>query len=187
MLFNTHSQIEGQHAFLSASNYSWINYDEDKLIRSYETSKAKREGVILHDFAARCIALGIRLEDLPLTLNMYVNDCIGYKMRPEQTLFWSPTFFGTSDAIGFRNNKLRIFDYKSGLLPASVHQLEIYAALFCLEYRFKPFELDEIDLRIYQDNEIVAYEGDADAITHIMEKGKTFAGYVTEWREEERA
>ncbi len=28
MNFNSHKNLEGQHAFLSASNYSWINYSE---------------------------------------------------------------------------------------------------------------------------------------------------------------
>jgi hypothetical protein len=56
-----------------------------------------------------------------------------------------------------------------GHFAASVHQLEVYAALFCLEYRFKPFEI-EIELRIYQNDEVQIYEADPDVITHIMDK-----------------
>ena len=35
MVFNKHSDLEGSHAFLSASKYHWINYDEEKLAQSY--------------------------------------------------------------------------------------------------------------------------------------------------------
>ena len=31
MNFNNHSNLEGQHAFLGASKYHWINYGEDKV------------------------------------------------------------------------------------------------------------------------------------------------------------
>ena len=31
MIFNNHSNLEGQHAFLGASKYHWINYDETKV------------------------------------------------------------------------------------------------------------------------------------------------------------
>lgn len=35
MNWNNHSVFEGQHAFLGASKYHWINYDEGKLADSY--------------------------------------------------------------------------------------------------------------------------------------------------------
>ena len=35
MIFNKHSNLEGQHAFLGASKYHWINYSEDKVADSY--------------------------------------------------------------------------------------------------------------------------------------------------------
>ena len=35
MNFNKHSKLEGQHAFLGASKYHWINYDEEKIAESY--------------------------------------------------------------------------------------------------------------------------------------------------------
>ena len=40
MIFNEHSRLKGQHAFLSASNYHWRNYDVDKLIDIWNNSQA---------------------------------------------------------------------------------------------------------------------------------------------------
>ena len=40
MKFNDHSRLEGAHAFLSASKYHWVNYDDAKLIESYRTAQA---------------------------------------------------------------------------------------------------------------------------------------------------
>ena len=141
MNFNKHFSLEGQHAFLGASKYHWINYDEDKLVESYSKFKATQRGTELHDFAARCIKLGQRLPKSDKTLNLYVNDAITYKMTPEQVLYFSENCFGTADAIGFRNNLLRIHDLKTGVTPAHMEQLEIYAALFCLEYGKRPGEI----------------------------------------------
>ena len=36
MTFNEHSRLIGQHAFLGASKYHWINYDVDKLATVYK-------------------------------------------------------------------------------------------------------------------------------------------------------
>lgn len=173
MLFNDHSRLTGQHAFLSASKYHWINYDEEKLERVFTARMASQRGTDLHAFALDAIRLGVRLPKSAKTLHLYVNDAIGYRMTPEQILFYSENAFGTCDTISFRRNKLRIHDLKTGLHPCSVHQLEVYAALFCLEYKFKPFDI-EIELRIYQNDEVQVYEGDPDVITHIMDKIVTF-------------
>ena len=51
----------------------------------------------------------------------------------------------------------------------SMHQLEIYAAIFCLEYRVKPHDI-QMELRIYQSNEVQVYEPNPDDILDIMEK-----------------
>jgi hypothetical protein len=169
MRFNPHTNLLGQHAILSASKYHWMNYDEEKMDRVYLSSLAAQRGVELHAFAHEAIRLGIKLVGNSQTLNLYVNDAIGFKMTPEQVLYYSDNCFGTADTISFRKGKLRIHDLKTGRLPASVHQLEIYAALFCLEYRMKPFEID-IELRIYQSNEALIFEADPDVITHIMDK-----------------
>ena len=41
MNFNKHSDLEGCHAFLSASKYHWINYDDEKLVTAYENFLAR--------------------------------------------------------------------------------------------------------------------------------------------------
>lgn len=169
MNFNEHSEYKGLHAFLGASNYHWLNYDKDKLITVFNNTLAKDRGVILHDFAAQCITLNERLPDEQKTLNMYVNDAIGYKMKPEQILYYSDNCFGTADTISFRNNTLRIHDLKTGINPANINQLRIYAAIFCLEYKQKPEKID-IELRIYQNNEILFECPDPIIITDIMKK-----------------
>ena len=169
MNFNKHFQYEGQHAFLGASNYHWLNYDDDKIATTYLNLLAKQRGTELHEFAAKCIKLGQKLPKSRNTLNMYVNDAIGYKMTPEVVLFYSDNCFGTADSISFRNNKLRIHDYKSGVTPAHMEQLEIYAALFCLEYKHEPEKID-IELRLYQSNEVVFSEPTPERIRSIMNK-----------------
>lgn len=183
MRFNVHSQLAGKHAFLSASKSSWLNYDDDKLERVFVSQMAAQRGTDLHKLANDAIKLGVRLPETPTTMNLYVNDCIGFRMKPEQTLFYSPNCFGTADAIGFRKNKLRISDLKTGTFKTSERQLEVYAALFCLEYRFKPHDI-EIELRIYQNDEIRIYEADPVAIQSIMEKIVRFDDYINRLREE---
>ena len=173
MNFNVHSNLEGRHAFLSGSKVSWLNYDDDKLVRAWRNDQAKECGTILHEFAAQCIKLNQRLPEDPITLNMYVNDAIGYKMRPEQPLYYSENCFGTADSICFRKNILRIHDLKTGTTTVHIEQLYIYAALFCLEYHYDPHEI-EMEFRIYQNNDILTDVPDPDDISEIMEKIKRF-------------
>ena len=104
---------------------------------------------------------------------MYVNDAIGFKMEPEQVLYYSDNWFGTADAIIFRNYLLRIHDLKTGVTKAHMEQLEIYAALFCLEYNKRPGDID-MELRIYQNNEILIHQPEADDILPIMDKIMSF-------------
>lgn len=169
MNFNKHLNLEGRHAFLGASKYHWLNYDEEKVAESYSKFLAVQKGTILHEFAAQCISLGQKLPKSPKTLNMYVNDSIGFKMTPEQPLYYSENCFGTADAISFKSNILRINDLKTGVVPAHIEQLEIYAALFCLEYRIKPSDI-KIELRLYQNNEIIFHDPTAEDILPIMDK-----------------
>lgn len=169
MNFNKHYNINGSHAFLGASKYNWVNYDEEKLALAYNRFLAKEKGTRLHDFACECIRLGIRLPKTKKTLNMYVNDAIGFRMEPEQPLYYSDNCFGTADAISFRQNVLRIHDLKNGVTKASVTQLEIYAALFCLEYGKSPNDID-MELRIYQSDEILIHEPIREDILYIMNK-----------------
>ena len=183
MNFNRHSELEGLHAFLGASKHSWVNYDEEKLEDSYLKALAKQRGTRLHDYACESIRLGIKLPKNNKTLNMYVNDAIGFKMTPEQPLFYSRNCFGTADTISFRTKKLRIHDLKTGITPASFVQLEIYAALFCLEYDVDPNEI-EIELRIYQLDEIHVEEPEKEQILYIMRKIIDFDRLIERLREE---
>lgn len=184
MNFNKHLKFEGQHAFLGASKYHWINYDEAKVAEAYSRFQAIQQGTILHAFAAQCIRLGQKLPKSQKTLNMYVNDAIGYKMTPEQVLFYSENCFGTADAIAFRGNQLRIHDLKTGVTPTHIEQLEIYAALFCLEYKVNPGNIG-IELRIYQNNEILCHEPTAEEIAPIIDKIISFDKIIDKLKEQE--
>jgi hypothetical protein len=168
MIFNKHSNLVGQHAFLSASKYHWVNYDVEKLDRTYIAALAAKRGTELHEFAHSAIRLGVKLPRSTKTLNTYINDAIGYRMESEQVLYYSENCFGTADAISYKSNLLRIHDLKTGVTPTSEHQLEIYAALFCLEYHIKPATI-AMEFRIYQMDEVRVYVGDPDVITHIMD------------------
>lgn len=102
------------------------------------------------------------------TVKDYINDGIGYKMMVEQPLVYNDDFFGTADSIVFRDGMLRIHDLKTGTLPAKMEQLQVYAALFCLEYKTKPSEVD-MELRLYQSNEIVVFNPTAEDVLPIMD------------------
>lgn len=182
MNFNTHSRLEGRHAFLSPSNYHWLRYSEDRLVERYTTAKAAQRGTELHAFAHEAIRLGIQLPITQETLNMYVNDAIGYKMQVEQPLYYSENCFGHADTLCFQDGLLRVHDLKTGVVPASAQQLEIYAALFCLEYIITPHEI-EFELRIYQSNEVSCFVPFAETIVHIMDKIILFDQRIEELKE----
>ena len=184
MNFNRHSNLEGQHAFLGASKYHWINYDEDKISSAYAKYLATLRGTELHAFAAQCIKLGQKLPRSNKTLNAYVNDAIGFKMTPEQVLYYSDNCFGTADAICFRNDILRIHDLKTGEVRAHMEQLEIYAALFCLEYKYDPSKIN-MELRIYQNNEIIVHNPDARDIGPIMDQIVSFDMIIDKLKSQE--
>lgn len=184
MNWNRHSNLEGMHAFLGASSYHWINYDEEKVADTYVKWRATQRGSQLHAFAAQCIMLGQKLPRSEKTLNMFVNDAIGYKMTPEQILYYSPNCFGTTDAISFRNNFLRIHDLKTGETPAHMEQLMVYAALFCLEYGMKPSEID-MELRIYQNDQVLCHNATVEDIFPIMDRIVTFDKVINNMRERE--
>lgn len=116
---------------------------------------------------------------------MYVNDAIGFGMTPEQVLYYSPNCFGTADTISFKKNILRIHDLKTGETKASLHQLEVYAALFCLEYDIKPGELDDIELRIYQNDDVLVGHPQADDILPIMDSIIHFDKLIEKCKEED--
>lgn len=169
MNFNRHYGLEGKHAFLSASQYHWLNYTDEKLVDRFNNWKATERGTRLHALAAQLIDEGIKLPRTNQTLNMYVNDGIGFKMTTEQILYFSENCFGTADSISFNKDFLRIHDLKTGVTPAHMEQLEIYAALFCLEYQIKPGEIG-MELRLYQNDEKIIFTPTAEDIFPIMDK-----------------
>lgn len=170
MEWRKHYNLKGQHAIMSPSQHAWLNDDEEKFVERVNRAEAARKGTEIHEIAASLIKNGIALPQTTQTLNMYVNDGIGFRMTPEQPLYYSPNCFGTADAIVFDDTRkfLRIHDLKTGTSPVSMKQLEIYAALFCLEYGYKPGFIS-MELRIYQCDDIVVANPTAADIAPIMD------------------
>ena len=183
MNLHKYSAYEGQHAFLGASNYHWINYTPEKLITVYRNFKAVEMGTRLHSFAAECIRLKQKLPRSTKTLNMYVNDAIGFGMEPEVVLFYSPNCFGTADAIWFDDHTLRIHDLKTGSTPAHMEQLYIYAALFFLDYHANPTEY-KVELRIYQHDEVLIENPASIDISNYMLKIQSFDKIIEDLKKE---
>lgn len=169
MKFNNHLNLEGLHAVFSPSQSSWLRYDDNKALDFYTNRKAAEIGTRLHAWAKETIDLGIKQPRSKKTIYAYVNDAIGFKMNTEVVLYYSDKFFGTADSISFRNGTLRIHDLKTGKTPVHMEQLEIYAALFCLEYKIKPGEIN-MELRIYQNDEVLIHNPTAEDILPIMDK-----------------
>lgn len=169
MNFIRHSNLNGLHAPFSPSQSSWLRYDDDRAMEAFLNKKAAEMGTRLHAWAKETIDLGIRQPKSKKTLYAYVNDAIGFKMSTEVVLFYSERFFGTADSIAFRDNFLRIHDLKTGKIPADMEQLEIYAALFCLEYKVKPEDIG-MELRLYQNDEIIYHNPTAEDVRQIMDK-----------------
>lgn len=171
MRWNDHSRYEGQHALFSPSQPSWLNYDDQRFFTFLDSVRAKELGTRKHKFAQMCIELRRWLPKEPAdTLSLYVNDAISLNMRPEQVLFYSKYFFGTTDAISFTNGALlRIHDLKTGMIPGKMDQLLIYDALFCLEYDIVPEEIGH-SLRIYQFDTFVESEPLPEEVRRVMDK-----------------
>ena len=169
MIFQKHLNLEGLHAPFSPSKSSWLRYDDDKAVEVFRNRKASEMGTRLHAWAKETIDLGIKQPRSRKTIYAYVNDAIGFKMKTEVVLYYSERFFGTADAISFRDGVLRIHDLKTGTLPVHMEQLEIYAALFCLEYKIKPGDI-KMELRIYQNDEVLYHNPTAEDILPIMDK-----------------
>lgn len=185
MHFKKHLRLQGEHAFLSPSNYHWVNYTPERLVERWTAAQAGAYGDMQHAYALREIREG-RLSSLIGTVGMYINDAIKYKMTCEQILYYSENCFGTADTISFHRKKLRIHDLKTGFTKASVRQLEVYAALFCLEYDVDPFAIS-MEFRIYQDDEVAIFDGDPEDIIFIMEKIQEFDKIISHRRLEEES
>lgn len=184
MRFNKHYLPANRpHAQLSASNSAWVNYTEDKMERVFSVRQAAELGTRKHKLAADLIDLRQKLPDNGQTLNMYVNDAIGYRMDPEVVLFVSENAYGTADALGFRNNLLRVHDLKTGVNQTTFRQHCVYAAFFCIEYKMNPFDI-EIEMRIYQNDDIKIQRADPDEIMHIMSQIRQFDKLIRAMREE---
>ena len=184
MNWNRHSELQGMHATLSPSSYYWLGYDETKMADTYRNRLAIARGTELHAFAESCIRLGQKLPKTSKTLNAYVNDAITFRMSPEVLLYYSPNCFGTADAISYRSGMLRIHDLKTGEIPAHIEQLMVYAALFCLEYRVKP-ETIKTELRIYQNDEVLFHNPEADELLPVMNKIIELEKVINQVRNEE--
>lgn len=209
MTFNEHSKLEGLHAFLGPSRPYWLGDDEEQIITRRVNAYSSDIGTLLHNVARKRIKHRFKLnkqekrsvllelleggippgvvdvlpfDDIFLNLMTYVNDCIGFQMKPEVILYYSPICFGTADAIRFsdRENFLRIHDYKSGtVVKAHMEQLMVYAALFFLEYKKKPENVG-MELRIYQANEVLFHNPTADDIRPIMDKIVAFDRIISQ-------
>lgn len=184
MNFNRHLNLEGKHAFLSASKYSWLRYSDAKLSEAYRNHLATARGTALHQYACDSIRLKRWQPDEQETLCMYINDALRYNMDPEVVLFYSEFCYGTCDAIGIEDGYLRIHDLKTGVRPAGMDQLKIYAALFCLEYDVIPGDI-EIELRIYQNSDIQALNPTNDEIAHVVDRIVTADRILRQLRSEE--
>lgn len=116
------------------------------------------------------------------TVKLFVNDCIGYRMQSEQKVGYSEFFWGTADAIRCVDNRLQVFDLKTGTRPAKMTQLCVYAALYCLQEHMKPDQLSEIETRIYQMGEVIVDNPPSDIIYDIMHKISDFDAVVNKFK-----
>lgn len=187
MVFNKHYDLEGKHAFLSPSQRSWIRYSKEQLHNAYINSLAVARGNKLHAIAKDLINEGIKVRGNKQTFAAYVNDAIGYGMTPEQILYFSKNCFGTADAIFYKDGILRISDLKTGVTPAHMEQLEIYAALFMLEYE-RVFGVSpkntKTELRIYQADDVIEERPEPEKIESIMNDIREKDAWLDQFREE---
>lgn len=209
MIWNKHSNLEGRHAFLSPSKYTWLDDTDDELIKRLCATYAAPVGTLLHAKAyefityksrmtrnekrsvfiyllangiPRVVADNLNFDDIFSNLCNYVNDAVSFRMDPEIPLYFSEECFGTADAISHdeKNRILRIHDLKTGVTPAKMDQLYIYAALFFLEYSYVKMSETNIELRIYQNNDIIVENPSVSDILPIMEKIKTKSNFIAQ-------
>ena len=130
------------------------------IIKCYEANR---------DYIPRAVAAYYVDKCFP-NLMAYIKDANGFRLDPEVDLKYADDFYGTADAILYKKNEfLRIHDLKTGTTPASLRQLEIYAAFCCLEYNIDPASV-EIELRIYQNEEILIGNPTGEDIRTLMDQ-----------------
>lgn len=159
------SQIDLKHKYTSLR-------DLTRAIESYIYCKYMylSDDLVVGDYARKIIS---HLKNIPKevfeAVQCYINDGVGFRMTTEQALVYSEHVFGHADTISFRNNFLRIHDLKTGTNPAHMEQLEVYAALFCLEYKAKPSDI-EIELRLYQWDGVEIENPNSEILLPIMDR-----------------
>ena len=186
--------VSGQHAFLSPSSYHWFKDTEDELRSRYFSKQQTVRGVREHAFAAEAIELKLPQLDNGSTLNLYINDAIGFRMEAEVPLFYTEDCFGTADALSCREEHwpdgifmtLRVSDLKTGITPADMLQIDIYVAIFFLAYgkMFRPDQTRVVQ-RIYQNNQIFEHIPHHTEILTNMSRVRDAARQVAYFREED--
>ncbi|QEQ93576.1 DNA helicase [Streptomyces phage GirlPower] len=181
--FNSHPKVEGTHAFLSPSKYHWLRDDAEKLIARLENARATERGTRLHAWAAEAITFERYQPRDGDYICHYINDALDLGLQPEVQLFYSFNNFGQADAIGFDPVEcyLRVHDLKTGVTKPSFDQLYVYAAIFCLEYEFRPFDING-ELRIYQSTEIMVAEIDRAYLAFVYDTIYSHNQTIEEWR-----
>lgn len=205
MSFPQFSHRPGDHAPFSPSSPSWLNYDDEMVINSYQNKHKSELGTEIHEWSSIQIKLGNKISNarevsksvktfiykkyekapdyrdmlifnlryLPTevygTVKKFVNDSIVEHMESEQEVGYSEKFWGTSDAIKYKNGLLQVFDLKTGTSQAKPEQLYIYAALYCLQHTVNPFE-NLIEIRLYQNDDVYIENPDPKLIMDIMDK-----------------
>lgn len=206
--FNDHHKLKGKHALLAPSQPFWLRYSDEQLAQKFKSNYAQAMGTAAHELAETLIRESIKLKKTDKNMLLvhllrsgipraaididylypnfmkYVNDAIGFCLIPEQLLYYSDVCFGTADAISYRNNFLRIHDYKSGMVQAKMEQLLVYAALFCLEYKIKPGDLAGCELIIYQNDGCDVANPTAEDILPVMDSIVKSSRYLESLRME---
>ena len=138
------------HSTFSPSDKSWLNFDREKIRQRVMMARAIQRGTELHELAKHCIDMRTPLDPSNGIISAYVRDCIDFGMDTEVSLMYSEDIGGTADALKFDmcNSILRISDLKTGERKASIAQVVLYAALWCLINRVNPMSIG-YDLRIY--------------------------------------
>lgn len=171
MNFIKHWELKDKHAILSPSKPYWLNYDRDQIRNYIYTQQAAARGTRLHELAENLIREGLKLRGSTQTLTAFVNDVIGYGMTPEVALKYTDNCFGHTDAISLDRGVLRVHDLKTGSGPVHMEQLEIYAALFLMEYE-RVFGVNpantKVNLRIYQNDDVQEFAPDKDRMEELI-------------------